>query len=136
VEARVILPPRLERELVGLRKAFEGLVFEHTGQWVLLPGHPFPDKWSVRAASVAFQVPLGYPGAPLYGFYVPASIRFDGKVPAWQHPTSNKPPFDGDWAFFSWTIDGQWTAPTTTAIGGCNLRSFVDSFAQRLAEGA
>lgn len=135
MEAGVALPPRLVREIAGLRKTFEGLLFEDVGQWVLLPRYPFPDKWSERAVSVVFQVPPGYPGAPPYGFYIPADMRFDGKTPTWQYPASNKPPFDGDWALFSWTIDGQWAAPTTSAMGGCNLRSFVDSFAKRLAEG-
>lgn len=136
MEAGVALAPRLGRELAGLRKAFDGLVFEEVGQWILVPRYPFPDKWSEPAASVALQMPPGYPGAPPYGFYVPAHVRFDGKTPTWQHPASNKPPFDGDWAFLSWAIDGQWTPPTTSAIGGCSLRNFVDSFAQRLKEGA
>lgn len=106
------------------------------GQWVLLPAYCFPERWSERAAPVAFQVPVGYPGTPPYGFYIPGFSRYDGKVPTWQYPAANKPPFEGDWAFFSWSIDGGWVPPTTDAIGGCNLRSFVDSFFQRLAEGA
>ena len=87
-------------------------------------------------APVAFQVPGGYPASPPYGFYVPARMRYNGGTPGWLYPPNNRPPFDGDWAFFSWAIDGQWLAPTSSAIGGCNLRSLVDSFAQRLAEGA
>jgi len=136
MEARLVLPPRLERELAGLRKTFEGLAFMDAGQWVLLPAYCFPERWSERAAPVAFQVPVGYPGTPPYGFYIPGFSRYDGKVPTWQYPAANKPPFEGDWAFFSWSIDGGWVPPTTDAIGGCNLRSFVDSFFQRLAEGA
>jgi hypothetical protein len=135
VEARVALPPRLGRELAGLRKAFEGLDYRDAGQWVLLPGYPLTPGWSDTTSPIAFQVPPGFPAAPPYGFYVPATLRFDGKVPQWQHPPANKPPFSGNWAFFSWAIDGNWSPPRSEAIGGCSLRSFVDSFAQRFAEG-
>jgi hypothetical protein len=135
MEEGLVLSPRLTRELEALRKGFEGLAFGQVGQWILLPRYPYPDNWSEREAPVTFQVPAGYPGSPPYGFYVSAGLRFNGEIPKWQHPATNNPPFDGDWAFFSWAIDGNWAVPTTSAIGGCNLRTFVDSFAQRLAEG-
>src|SRR5690348_132627 len=64
MDARLMLPPRLERELAGLRKSFEDLVYVDSGQWVLLAAYCFPDLWSERAAPVAFQVPIGYPGTP------------------------------------------------------------------------
>ena len=136
METRVGITPRLERELHGLRKSFEGFAYHEAGQWVLLPCYPLPDMWSEAACATAFQVPVGYPASPPYGFYVPASLRFDGRVPQWQCPAANKPPFPGEWAFFSWAIDGAWSTPRSETIGGCSLRSFVDSFAQRLREGA
>jgi len=135
MEAGLSVPPRLERELAGLRKTFDGLVYVNPGQWVLLPAYSFPERWSERVAPATFQVPVAYPGTPPYGFYILGSSRYDAKAPTWQYPAANKPPFEGDWAFFSWSIDGAWVAPTMDAITGCNLRSFVDSFFHRLSEG-
>lgn len=136
MEAGLKLSPRLQRELDGLRKAFAEMAFVEAGYWVFIPRFGLPDGWSEREAEVSFQVSAGYPTAPPYGFYVPSRLRVGGNMPSWQYPCQNRPPFPGDWAFFSWAIDGQWIVPTSSGVGGCNLRAFVDSFRTRLGEGA
>jgi len=130
------VPPRLRRELELLRRRYPDLVFVEAGWWVLVPKYSLPKGWSQECANTAFQIPAAYPGTPPYGFYVPFGLRFDGKKPDnYQEPGGNKPPFEGEWGMFSWSIDGTWQTPTTDFIGGENLCSFVLSFAERFAMG-
>lgn len=130
------MPPRLAKELELLRRHYPGLEFVESGYWFLIPGYPLPKDWNRGSTHTAFQAPPGYPGSAPYGFYVPSDLRVKEAKPAWQEPAQNRPPFAGEWAFFSWAVDGQWPAPTTDFIGGANLLSFTLSFADRFTQGA
>jgi hypothetical protein len=130
------MTPRLRKELDVLRSQYPEMVYVEEGFWIKVPSYPLPDGWSRKATDAAFQVPPAYPGSPPYGIFVPAGIRYsDAKPENYQEPAANRPPFEGDWGFFSWSIDGQWTVPTADFFGGCNLLSFVRSFADRFVQG-
>ena len=127
---------RIEAELAFLRSVFPTLVAK--GNWILLPSFPLPTGWGRPSIDVAFLVPDGFPGAPPYGIYVPAGIRFRGTVPqSYTEPASSQPPFGGAWGMFSWSIaeGGDWR-PTRSVAHGPNLLRWVRSFTQRFLEGA
>ena len=130
------MPPRLAKEVEILQQHYPGLAFADDGYWIHIPAYPLPIGWNRPSTNVAMQVPAGYPGTPPYGFCVPSDIRFGGATPGWQRPAQNKPPFSGEWAFISWAVDGQWAVPKVDFIGGANLLSFAQSFADRFAQGA
>ena len=130
------MPPRLSRELEILKRRYPDLGFVEAGWWILIPRYPLPNGWNRESSDTAFQVPIGYAGTPPYGFYVPSGLRFDGKKPDnYQEPAANKPPYEGEWGMFSWSIDGTWRTPTTDFVGGESLNSFVLSFADRFGAG-
>ncbi len=84
------------------------------------------------------QVPIGYPGSPPYGIYVPAGLTCDGRPPTnnYTFPANQQPPFPGQWGIFSWqAVEGEWI-PTADTRKGPNLLSFVLSFGDRFREGS
>jgi hypothetical protein len=103
---------------------------------VRIPSYSMPPGWNRAVSDVAFQIPVGYPGTPPYGFYVPAGIAFKGQRPNnYTEPAQNRPPFDGEWGIFSWApADGQWRA-TGDLSTGCNLLNWVLGFSKRIQEG-
>lgn len=127
---------RIAEELALLRSRFKDVEYQEAGQWVLVRNFPYPAGWTQGATMVVFQIPAPYPGTPPYGFYVPNGLRFNGQKPNnYQEPANNQPPFEGQWGFFSWTVeDGQWRA-TTSVVNGSNLLNVLLSFVDRLREG-
>lgn len=129
---------RIEQELALLRTRFRDVEYIAAGHWVRVKNyHVLPDGWSSGVTDVAFQIPIGYPGAQPYGIYVPAGMRYLGNVPTnYQEPAGNQPPFGGTWGIFSWAPgDGQWR-PTAKVAAGTNLLNFVLGFNDRFREGA
>ena len=129
---------RIDKELALLRQHFPNLEYRADGQWVRVPSYPLPEGWTPSSPDVAFQIPIGFPGAPPYGFYVPSGIQFRGKQPLnYKDPSSVQPPFGGSWGLFSWsTVDGQWRATAEPdPARGYTLVAWVKGFAVRFAEG-
>lgn len=130
-----LLELRVAAELALLRTYYKDV--DEQGGWVRIRNYPVSGPgWGNELLDIAFQIPTGYPGTPPYGIYVPIGLRYQGNVPKnYREPADNKPPFDGNWGFFSWTPDdGQWR-PTASLVSGSNLLNFVRSFADRLREG-
>jgi hypothetical protein len=129
---------RIEKELVLLRKHYPRLEYRDDGQWVRIPDYPLPDGWNRENTDVAFQIPIGFPGAPPYAFFVLVGIQFRGEKPAnYEESISNRPPFDGSWGQFSWsTVDGQWRATASPdPAKGYTLVDWARGFANRFQEG-
>lgn len=119
-----------------MRSRFPALVYVVEGRWVRLPAYPLPPDWNRAATDVAFQIAANHPSAPPYGIYVPSGLLFRGQTPKEFTPqASNKPPFEGVWDIFSWTIqDGQWQPKTPAAVGS-NLLNWALGFTERFREG-
>lgn len=111
---------------------------EYSSGWFLIPGYPtYLEGWNRRETHVAIQAPVGYPAAPPYGIYVQAGLRFKDAPPSnYQESVGNRPPFDGEWAMFSWAPgDGEWR-PSADIHAGSNLLNFALGIAKRFQEGA
>jgi hypothetical protein len=130
------MQPRIEQELALLRQRYPDLDYRADGQWIRIPGYPLPEGWSHPAVDVAFQIPVGFPGTPPYGIYVPAGLMFNGARPNnYTEPASAQPPFGGAWGILSWApSDGQWRA-TVDLVTGSNLFNWVRGFSDRFKEG-
>lgn len=127
---------RVEEELALIRQQFPDTEHYEEGHWVRIPSYPLPEGWNRPSTEVAFQIPIGYPGTPPYGIYVPAELQFQGTRPDnYTEPASNQPPFSGTWGIFSWVpANGQWR-PTAELRKGSNLLNWVLGFAERFKEG-
>lgn len=127
---------RIEQELSLLRLHFPHLEYVTEGRWVKIPSYSMPPEWNRKTTDVVFQIPIGYPGTPPYGFYVAAGVLFKGQRPNnYTEPAGTRPPFEGNWGVFSWLPqDGQWRA-TADLSTGCNLLNWVFGFGDRLKEG-
>lgn len=103
-------------------------------RWVLVPKYPLPPGWSAGVIDTAFHIRDGYPGAGLYGIYVPVGLRFNGEKPdSFTDPAPTQPPFGGSWAIFSWEAD-PWF-PKADAAAGHNFLTWVEGFSKRFREG-
>jgi hypothetical protein len=133
------LDHRIEKELEILRSFYPKVTCVENGQWVLIEDYPIPPGllWNREKTSVCFQIPVAYPGAPPYGFYVPSGILYEGRRPGnYQEPSNNKPPVPPDiWGLFSWTQESEWKA-SDDPHRGSNLLDFVTTFKDRFLEGA
>lgn len=131
-----MMQERIEAELALLRGRYPDLEYRPEGHWVKIPRYPLPAGWSGSETDVAFQIPVGFPGTPPYGIYVPGGITFNGTRPDnYTEPAPSQPPISGSWGIFSWTPDdGAWRA-TTDPTTGSNLLNWVIGFAQRFREG-
>ena len=127
---------RIEAELRLLRGRHPDLEYRPEAHWVKIPKYPLSAGWSGPETDAAFQIPVGFPGTPPYGIYVPAGITFNGARPDnYTEPAPSQPPFDGSWGIFSWAPeDGEWH-PTADPATGSNLLNWVIGFAQRFREG-
>lgn len=126
---------RIDQELVLLRKYYSSLEYQQNDQWIRIASYPLPPDWNKEITDVAFQIPIGYPGAPPYGIYVPVGLLHKGSMPNnYKEPAENRPPFDGTWGFFSWTHTDPWK-PTGDLITGANLLNWVRGFSDRFREG-
>jgi len=123
---------RIELEMAILRRKYPNA--RRQDRWVLVPAYPLPADWSAAAVDTAFHVRDGYPGAGLYGIYVPAGLRFKGELPGnYGDTVSPAPPFGGTWGMFSWEAE-QWFAKADPAAGH-NFLTWVVGFAKRFQEG-
>ena len=131
------MPKRIAQELDLIRQVYEGVEYRKQGDWFYVPSYNLPEGWNWGTTAVAFQTNVSYPVQPPYGFYVPAGIRFQGKSPDnYDEPAGNAPPFDGQWGFFSWSVEeGDWQ-PGIEVTSGTNLLDWVDGLANRFREGA
>jgi hypothetical protein len=127
---------RVQRELDLLRNRFAEVECRDEARWVRISAYPLPEGWNREATDVAFQVQVHHPGAPPYGIYVLAGLRFKGAPPDnYTEPAPNQPPFGGTWGILSWQPeDGQWR-PTADIVGGSNLLNWVLGFAERFRQG-
>lgn len=127
---------RISAEVALLRRIFPDL--EQHENWVRLPRLPLPTGWTPSPSDVAFQISDAFPGAPPYGIFVPAGLRFNGAVPQnYTEPAGSLPPFGGAWGVFSWSVaDGADWRPSASVEHGVNLLQWVRGFTQRFLEGA
>jgi hypothetical protein len=127
---------RIKLELELLRQRFPGLEYKEDGRWVRVPLYPLPENWNRASTDVAFQIKVGYPGAPPYGIYALAGLTFNGSKPNdYTEPAPTQPPFEGTWGIFSWEpAPGEWRA-TTDLVTGSNLLNWVLGFGDRFREG-
>lgn len=129
---------RIEKELALLRSFYNKVTYTEEGRWVLIEDYQLTHElpWNRQKTNICFQIPVAYPGAPPYGFYVPSGILHENKVPkSYQEPAKNKPPFPPErWGFFSWAKKSEWK-PTDDPQTGSNLLNFVISFKDRFLEG-
>lgn len=127
---------RLADELEMIRIRYPAAIHAPDGDWVLIPALVLPVGWNREATDVAFQVPDAYPGTPPYGIYVLSGLRFKEAVPDnYSEPAPTRPPFEGDWAVFSWAPeDGSWRA-TADPRTGSNLINWIAGFSDRFRGG-
>jgi len=127
---------RICAEIRLLRKVFPDL--EHRDCWVRLPNVTLPNGWTPSSLDVVFQISDAFPGAPPYGIFVRAGVRFNGAMPQnYTEPAESQPPFGGVWGIFSWSIaDGADWRPSASVEHGPNLLQWVRGFEQRFLEGA
>lgn len=127
---------RIGAEIELLRRAYPNL--EQKEAWVRLSGVALPPGWAPNPIDVSFQISAAFPGAPPYGIFVPAGLRFNGVMPKnYSEPAGSQPPFGGAWGVLSWAIaDGADWRPSASVEHGVNLLQWVHGFQQRFAEGA
>lgn len=126
---------RLEEELAHLRGRYPDLEFVSDGRWVRIPDYATCPGWNRDQTDVVFRVLAEHPGAQPYGFFVPAGLLFNGVRPkSYTEPAKEKPPFDGEWGFFSWQPES-WK-PAATVRAGSNLLNWAEGFSNRFREGA
>jgi hypothetical protein len=126
--------PRIQKELELLRRYYPDLEYREDGQWVLLKRYLLPVPWKPNEIPICFQIPVGYPGAPPYGFYVPTGLTHDGNPPENASNPPNPPPFPGQWRILSWTPEGEWRA-TNDVETGSNLWGWCRGFSERFRSG-
>jgi hypothetical protein len=130
----MMLEERIQKELDLLRTRYD-VAFSEEGRWGRISAYPLPPGWNRSSTDVVFQIPVGYPGTPAYGIYVPVGIAFNGQTPeSYQEPAPSQPPFGEQWGIFSWQPDGEWRA-TADIVSGSNLMNWVIGFAARFREG-
>ena len=126
---------RIEEELHLLRQHFPDLQFREEGRWVLLPRYALPPGiWERDEVAVCFQFPPGHPGQKPYGFYISPWVQLNGDGEVKNRTDSTEPPFDGEWAKFSWDVPA-WHA-TADLQTGSNLLNFALTFHARFEQGA
>lgn len=138
---RGLMRLRIEQELALLRERYLDIQhIEHDGEdWFLIPFYPLPSGWqsgtsAAEVAPVVFQIKADFPGAPPYGFLIPAELNFRGSSPNNAGNPPKPPPFPGSWRHLSWSGD-DWSAKSDPRKGS-NLLAWCRSFANRFQEGA
>jgi hypothetical protein len=129
----MLMQARIQQELDLLRRYYPDLEYREAGQWVLLPRYFAPAPWSPSQIPVCFQIPVGYAGTPPYGFYVPASLTYQGQAPNNASSPPNPPPFPGAWRILSWTPE-DWR-PTGDVMTGSNLWGWCRGLVERFRSG-
>lgn len=127
---------RIKKELELLRTRYPDLRYEKEGRWVLIPAYPLPEGWSKTETDVAFQIPVGYPGTPPYGIYVPVGLTFKGQnLGNYQDPAPTQPPFENSWGILSWNPEPNQWKPIAHITGSSNLLNWVIGFRERFHQG-
>jgi len=127
---------RIKEEMRLIRQWFPDAEYHEEGHWVRIPSYSLPREWSQSSTEVAFQIPVGYPGTPPYGIYVPTGLQFQSSRPDnYMEPAGSQPPFSGTWGVFSWSPEGGQWRPTADIRKGSNLLNWVLGFADRFSEG-
>ena len=93
-----------------------------------------PGIWERDEVAVCFQFPPGHPGQKPYGFYISPWVQLNGDGEVKNRTDSTEPPFDGEWAKFSWDVPA-WHA-TADLQTGSNLLNFALTFHARFEQGA
>ncbi len=122
---------RIEEEFTLLQSAYPKAVYQD--RWVLLPDYPLPPDWSLSKIDLAFFLKPPYPANSPYGIYTPAGLTFKAKPPANYKAASPPPPFEGQWAVFSWQAE-QWR-PGANAADGHNMLTWAQGIGRRFVEG-
>ena len=127
---------RIDAELALIRSRYPESEYRADGHWIRIPSYTLPAGWNRTMTDVAFSIPIGYPGTPPYGIFVPSGLLFAGAKPEnYTDPAGTQPPFPGSWAIFSWSpADGEWRA-TADVSGSSNLINWIAGFAVRFREG-
>lgn len=127
---------RIDEELTLLRRFYPDLEYKGEGRWVRFPHFKVPaePKWSSQVVDVAVQFLPGYPGQKPYAFYVSPPLTLESGVPVKDACASVEPPWPGQWQKFSWDAP-EWFA-TADLRTGSNMLNFVQTFSERLAQGA
>ncbi len=129
---------RLDQELALLRKFYGDVEYRAEGRWIRIGAYVIPSvvpPWNRSSTDITFQVPVGYPATPPYGFYVLVGLQCGSAEPTDYNANPGvQPPFGGRWGFFSWQQDGQWR-PTADLVTGTNLLNFARTFADRFRSG-
>ena len=72
---------RIEEELELIRQRFPDVEYQEEERWVRVSSYSLPGGWNRETTDVAFQISPGHPGAPPYGIYVPAGLRYQERNP-------------------------------------------------------
>lgn len=118
--------PRIDQELALLKGQFDKVECQELAgsYWFFVSAIELPETCQPHRISVVFSVTTGHPGAPPYGFYLPADVKRDGAVVSAQAPPT-APPFDGEWRFVSHQPTN-WR-PAATVDAGDNLWGWIRS---------
>lgn len=125
---------RTATELELLRARYPDLEYREADGWVRIPVYRLPEGvWNVESCEVAFRFPE-LPGQPPYGFLVRPGLELkEGGQPN-NYTPGVETPFGPGWGQFSWTPD-EWRPASTVQLGS-NMFTWVESFGNRLREGA
>ena len=93
---------RIKQELKLLKREFPDL--KHLKDkneiiWIYIPAYKLPPNiWNQSSVAVCFQIPVGYPGNPPYGFFVKVGLCLKGtneKPSNYREPIET--PFGNSW---------------------------------------
>jgi hypothetical protein len=124
---------RIEAERALLRSAYPHVEFLESDPWARIPVYSVPgDIWTVTTCEVAFQMVIA--GQQPYGFWVRPGLvlKTGGTIQNYSFPVST--PFGEGWGQFSWSPE-TWV-PLADVRRGANMLAWVQSFADRLRQGA
>lgn len=126
--------PRVNDELEHLQRHFDGVecIEDNGSYWLRVPGLVLESYCAPADIPIVFSLTKGFPGAPPYGFFVPANTTRHGKPVADQAPPA-QPPFVGDWRFVSHQ-PVSWR-PAASVTNGDNLWGWVRSIRDCIGHG-
>ena len=110
---------------------------EGGAHWVLLPKYVLPNEEVFQqgpSVELCFRIPAQVGEAP-YGFWVRPGLELVGGPPLTTYSFPAATPWGTDFGMFSWSPLDPWV-PTEDLRAGANMLNFVQSFADRLKDGA
>jgi Prokaryotic E2 family E len=121
------LPPRLEHEILEIRKTSEAEVYEDSSFVnIVLKNFPLGPGFNLNNADVLIRVPLSYPDSGPDMFWTdPKVVLANGQEP--QAATVKEQYLGREWRRFSWHFTG-WKSMKD------NLFSYVEFVRRRLAQ--